>query len=495
MPMLKIIQNKSLLGFSGIILFIAFTFFVDLDPERPVLTYTAGVALLMAFWWVTEAIPIAVTSLLPVFLFPLFGIMDGGQTAGAYINYIIFLFIGGVVLALAMEKWNLHRRIALYILLKIGQKPVSILLGFMLSGYFLSMWMSNTATTMMMIPIAISLLKSLEEYYDRSIIKRFSIAVFLGLAYACTTGGISTLIGTATNLSFTRIYAISFPDAPEISFSTWIIFALPLSILILTVVFMVLYILYIPKNFKVRIPGELLEDKYRALGKLSREEKWVGILFTLMAALWIFRSPIHIATWTIPGWSMLFPHPGYFNDGTVAIAVTILLFLIPSREGAGLMDWKTAVKLPWNIVLLLGGGFALALAVKESGLGLWMGNNIARLHNWSPVELMAVLTASMSLLTEFATNTATTEILLPVVAGISQTSGIPPLFLMVPVTLAASLAFMLPVATPPNAIIFGSHRVRIVDMVKAGIIIDVIAVLLVIAAMYIWGVPVFGIDM
>ncbi len=493
--MWRLIQSKQFLILAGIILFAGFVTFVELDPERPILTYTAGVGILMAFWWVTEAVPIAITSLLPVFLFPLFGVMDSGHTASAYINYIIFLYIGGFMMALAMEKWNLHRRIALFVLLKVGQRPIHILFGFMFAGYFLSMWMSNTATAMLMVPISLSIMKNLEDFYPKAIINRFSIAVFLGLAYSCSIGGIATLIGTPPNLSFARIYAISYPDAPEISFSTWMIFALPLSLVILVVALVVLYVMYVPKKNMERISKDLLKEKYTALGAMSREEKWVGILFVTMAFLWVFRSPITIGTFTIPGWSMLFENPGYFNDGTVAIAMAVLLFLVPSRENTALMDWKTAVKLPWDIVFLFGGGFALALAVKESGLGLWLGELVTESSNWSPLGLMAVLTAGMSFLTEFTSNTATTEMVLPIIAGIAQSSDIPPLLLMVPVTLAASLAFMLPIATPPNAIVFGSSSLRIIDMVKAGIVIDLIAVILVIVGMYVWGIPVFGIVM
>lgn len=491
--MWKVVQSKQSLIIAGIIIFICFVSFVELDPDRPILTYTAGVAILMAFWWVTEAIPIAITSLLPVFLFPLFGVMDSGKAAGAYINYIIFLYIGGFMMALAMEKWNLHKRIALFVLLRVGQKPIHILFGFMFACFFLSMWMSNTATAMMMVPISISVIKNLEEFYSPEVIRRYSVAVFLGLAYSCSIGGVSTLIGTPPNLSFARIYAISFPDAVEVSFSTWMMFALPLGFLILLIALLVLYILYVPKKGMQNISRDMLKEKYSQLGPMSREEKWVGSLFICMALLWIFRSPIEIGSFKIPGWSQLFANPGYFNDGSIAIAMGVLLFLIPSREKTGLMDWKTAVKLPWDIVLLFGGGFALALAVKDSGLGLYLGQLVTENSDWSPLGLMAVLTAGMSFLTEFTSNTATTEMALPVIAGIAQSSGISPLLLMVPVTVAASMAFMMPIATPPNAIIFGSSSLRIVDMVKAGLIIDVIAVVLIIVAMYLWGIPVFGI--
>lgn len=491
--MWKILLSKKFLILAGLAFFAGFIQFVDLDPDRPVLTYTAGVALLMAFWWVTEAVPIAITSLLPIVLFPLFGVMDSTKTAGAYINHIIFLYIGGFIMALAMEKWELHRRIALFILLRVGQKPIHILFGFMFAGYFLSMWMSNTATAMLMVPISLSIMKSLDEFYEKPIIRRFSIAVFLGLAYSCSIGGIATLIGTPPNLSFARIYAITFPDAPEISFSDWFIFALPLSVVLLIVTLGVLYVMYVPKRGMEKISKKLLKDKYNQLGKMTREEKWVSSLFLLMAILWVFRSPIVIGSFTIPGWSVLFAEPSYFNDGTVAIAMAVLLFIIPSRQETSLMDWNTAVRLPWDIVLLFGGGFALASAVKDTGLGIWLGQLITDNNTWSPLGLMAALTAGMSLITEFTSNTATTEMVLPIVAGIAETANIPPLLLMVPVTLAASLAFILPIATPPNAIVFGSSPLRIIDMAKAGVFIDIIAVILVIVTMYLWGIPVFGI--
>lgn len=491
--MWKVMQNRQFLVIAGLILFSLFVLFVELDPDRPVLTYTAGIALLMAFWWVTEAIPIAITSLLPVFLFPLFGVMDSGEAAGAYINYIIFLYIGGFIMALAMEKWNLHKRIALFVLLKVGQKPLQILFGFMAACFFLSMWMSNTATAMMMVPIGLSVIKNMEEFYPAEIIKKYSVAIFLGLAYACSIGGVATLIGTPPNLSFARIYAITFPEAEEISFATWMMFALPLGILILFLSLLVLYILYVPKRGMDKISKDMLKEKYVQLGSMTREERWVGGLFTLMALLWVFRSPIVIGNFSIPGWSQLFSNPTYFNDGSIAIAMAVLLFLIPSRENSALMEWKTAVKLPWDIVLLFGGGFALALAVKDTGLGLWLGEQVTENTNLSPLGLMALLTTGMSFLTEFTSNTATTEMALPIIAGISESSGIPPLLLMVPVTVAASMAFMMPIATPPNAIVFGSSPLRIVDMVCAGLVIDLIAIILIVTGMYLWGIPVFNI--
>lgn len=488
-------KKNQILILSGIIIFWLFIQFVTLDPQRPELTYTAAIGLLMAFWWVTEAIPMGVTALLPVLLFPLFGVLSSNDTATAYINNIIFLYIGGFIMALAMQKWNLHKRIALLILIKIGQKPLSILVGLMLGGYFLSMWMSNTATAMLMVPISLSLITNLKEYYHDHLIQRYAKAIFIGLAYACSIGGISTLIGTPPNLSFARIFNLTYPQAQEITFGQWFIFAFPLSILILLSAIVILYLLYIPKSGMSSIPLKVLKDNYHQLGKTSSEEKKVFVLFVLMALLWIFRSPIPIGGITIPGWSTLFHHPEYLHDGTIAIGMAILLFLIPSKQGQSLMDWKTAVKLPWDIVLLFGGGFALAQAVKESGLGLWLGQAVTDNTDAGPLALVSILTAGMSLLTEFTSNAATTEMVLPIVAGIASTAEIHPLYLMIPVTLAASLAFMLPIATPPNAIVFGSSPLKIKDMVKAGIILDCIAVILIITSLYFWGQTIFGIDL
>src|SRR5699024_10417599 len=305
-------------------------------------------------------------------------------------------------------------------------------------------------------------------------------------------GGVATLIGTPPNLSFARIYAITFPEAPEINFAAWFIFALPLSLIILLAAFFLLFRMYVPVREMKSISKSVLAEKYEELGKITKEEKWVGVLFCVMALLWIFRAPIEIGNIVIPGWSSLFAHPGYINDGTVAVTMAILLFIIPGGQKDRLMDWKTAVRLPWDIVLLFGGGFALAYAVKDSGLGLWMGQAVIESGNWSELGLMTVLTAGMSLITEFTSNTATTEMVLPIIAGISETAGIPPLLLMIPVTLTASMAFILPIATPPNAIVFGSSPLRIKDMARAGIFLNILSVILIILTMYFWGIPVFG---
>lgn len=466
------------------------------EEEQPEITYTTFVALLMSLWWITEAIPIGATSLIPIILFPVLGILDGKETSIAYVNHMIFLFIGGFIMALAMERWNLHRRIALKILIIFGVSPLRILLGFMFASAFLSMWMSNTATVMMMIPIVLSIIYKLEELYERGSIRRYTIGLLLSIAHACTIGGIATLIGTPPNLSFARIFSIIFPNAPEISFAQWMAYALPITIVMFFVVALVLYLVHRPKIDHIEIDKSVFKEEYQKLGKTTFEEKIVFILFVLLAFLWVFRQNIVLGNFVIPGWSNLFNHPEYFNDGTSAIFISVLLFAIPSikQKGQRLMNWKTARKLPWKIVLLFGGGFALAQGFVSSGLSLYLGERLAEIVNLNPLNLIMTIVGLMAFLTELTSNTATTEILLPVISGLAVNIKVNPLLLMVPATLSASLAFMLPVATPPNAIIFGSGKVNIWHMVRSGIFLNLAAIIVVSIITYFWAPYVFDID-
>ncbi|MCF8370136.1 MAG: DASS family sodium-coupled anion symporter [Bacteroidales bacterium] len=470
--------------------------FVDLEPGKPAITNCFAVALLMAIWWVTEAIPLAATAMLPVALFPLLGVVDGKTISAMYFNHLIFLFIGGFMMALAMQRWNLHKRIALSILLMIGVSPGRILFGFMLATAFLSMWMSNTATAMMMVPIALSVILKLEESLEKKDIGKYSIGLLLGIAYSASIGGIATLVGTPPNLSFARIIGIIFPAAPEISFSDWFIFAIPVTLLIFSACWMLLYFLYKPKKKWENFNHTSIKEEYIRLGRMGLEEKIILMLFVILALLWIFRTGFDFGTLKIPGWAGLFNTPSYINDGTVAIAIASLLFIIPSKsiKKERLMNWETAAKIPWHIVILFGGGFALAKAFVESGLSLWFGEQLAALASISPKMLTLGIVGSMSLLTELTSNTATTEMILPILAGLAISIKLNPLLLMIPATLAASLAFMLPVATPPNAIVFGTGHLQIKDMVKTGFILNIIAVILATLLMYYWGAFVFDIN-
>ncbi|MCK4762783.1 MAG: SLC13/DASS family transporter [Candidatus Aminicenantes bacterium] len=473
-----------------------FIIFFDLEPGHREITYTVAVAFLMAIWWITEAIPLAITALIPLILFPVFGVLDGKAVSTQYINHIIFIFIGGFMVALAMEKWNLHKRIALRILMFFGAQPRFILLGFMLATAFLSMWISNTATTMMMVPIAIAITAKLDELSGKDKIRKFSIGIFLGIAYSATIGGVATLIGTPPNLSFVRIFNIFFPQAPEISFAKWFFFAFPISIVFLFIAWVILALIFCPRRGIV-LNKQIFAEQYKALGRISFEEKIVLVDFVLLVLLWMFRSNIEIGGFRIPGWSNLLPKSGFINDGTISVAMAFLLFLIPARaqRGRRILEWETAVKLPWNIVLLFGGGFALAAGFKASGLSAYLGEQLKGLGSLPPVLIIACICLFITFLTELTSNTATAEILLPIMAALAVTLNVNPLLLMIPGTLSCSFAYMLPVATPPNAIVFGTGRIRIPDMARVGFILNLIGVILVTTAVFLIGRGVFGIDL
>jgi sodium-dependent dicarboxylate transporter 2/3/5 len=463
---------------TGLILFLFVFLFTDLDPDRPLVSPTLAVALLMASWWITEAIPLAVTALIPLVLFPVLGIVPGKEIAPSYMNHIIFVYLGGFMVALAMEKWNLHKRIALKVMTWVGLGPGRILFGFMLATAFLSMWISNTAATLMMLPIIISIIGQLESSIPGKSIKKYATGVLLGVAYSASVGGITTLVGSPTNLVYPQQMEALFPDIPVITFTEWMAFAAPIAITMFALVFGVIYLFFVPrKKFVGLEEGHFLRE-YRALGKASYEEKAVLILFVSLAALWTFRSGIHFDKFTIPGWGSLFKNSPYINDATAAIFIAILLFIIPSskKDGTKLMDWKTAHRLPWDIVLLFGGGFALASGFQSSGLAIWMGEQLSWTSTAGPyVVLLAILTL-MIFLTELTSNVASIQMLLPVFAALAISSATNPILLMFPATLASSMAFMLPTATPPNAIVFGSHRIEIKTMVRTGLLLNVMAI-------------------
>ncbi|MFW5805695.1 MAG: SLC13 family permease [Bacteroidales bacterium] len=477
---------------------LAFIFFIDLDNENAAVSATMGIAIWMAIWWVLEIVPLGITSLLPVVLFPLFGVMNGKAVSAAYFNHVIFLFMGGFLVALAIEKWNFHKRIALVILNVVGNSPGRLLFGFMLTTAFLSMWISNTATAMLMVPIIISIVKKLEIINGKTAVKLFALGLLLSVAYSASIGGVATLVGTPPNLSLARIFEMYFPEAPEISFSKWMIFALPITILMFICTWCYIYLKFIKKGGAWKsIKRYELKKELVALGRMSYEEKVMSVVFLLLALLWMFRVDIVIGSFTIFGWANLFEHPEYFNDGTVAIMMGIILFLIPSKtnKGSFLMDWKTAKKIPWDVILLFGGGFALALGFKESGLSAWFGQQLMFLKFVSPFILILIITMLITFLTELTSNTATVETLLPILAGLAISVQINPLLLMIPATVAGSFAFMLPVATPPNAIVFGTKRVSIIQMAKAGFWLNLIGIIITSLVTYFWGTQVFGFDL
>ena len=479
------------------IIFLYIVFFVELDPSKPIITYTLAVAILMALWWIVEIVPLGITALLPFLLFPMLGVMNGKAVASNYFNDVIFLYLGGFLFALGMQKWNLHRRIALKLLLIVGNSPAKIMLGFMLGTAFLSMWISNTATTMLMIPILISIILKLEETNKKENVKHFSIGLLLAVAYSASIGGISTLVGTPPNLSFARIFVIYFPNAPEISFASWFFYAFPIAVILFLITFGYLYLVFVKKDASewTTIDNSTIKNEYKKLGPWIFEQKILAVLFTLLAILWFTRADIILGSFVLKGWSGIFHNPKFLNDGTVAIAIAVLLFLIPSKKEKGkfIMDWKTAEDIPWEIILLFGGGFALASGFKESGLSQWFGEQLIWLKDVHPFVVILAVTILITFLTELTSNVATVETFLPVLAGLAMSIEMNPLLFMLPATIAASLAFMLPVATPPNAIIFGTKRIKVIDMSRTGFALNLVGIVIVTLASYYLATFVFNI--
>jgi len=479
------INKRRFFLFAAPILALAIILGADLQPGNPAATATSAVALWMAIWWISESVPLAITALLPIALFPLLGVMNGKAVSGVYVNHIIFLFIGGMMVAFAMQDWGLHKRIALRVLSLFGKGPGTVLFGFMASTAFLSMWISNTAATMMMVPVAVPIIASLSEQLrgDRS--DKIATGFLLAIAYSASIGGIASLIGSPPNLSFTRILAISFPQAPEISFANWMFFALPISLLMFAACWLLLYGMYVRRANHIQLDRSYFKEQYQALGRATREQKIISIAFSSMALLWMFRSNINLGFISIPGWSNIFANPKFFNDGTVAVAVALCLFIIPSSKGGKpLLDEQVFAKMPWHLILLFGGGFALASGFVESGLSVYLAEQLKGLSGIPPLLVIACICLLITFLTELSSNTATTEMFLPILAAMAVALEVNPLLLMIPATLSASCAFMLPVATPPNAIIFSTNQINVYQMAKTGITLNLVGVMIITIASY-----------
>ena len=444
----------------------------------------------VATWWITEAIPIAVTSLLPIILFPLTGGLKLSDTTASFGHKYIFLYIGGFILAIAIERWNLHKRIALNVIHLIGTNVKNIILGFMVATAFLSMWISNTATAVMMLPIGMAIIAQLIDnpntIEDENRI--FGKALMLAIAYSASIGGVATLIGTPPNLVLAGIVQETY--GVEITFSTWIIFGLPISILLLFICWK--YLTSYAFHFKQQsFPGGRAEisRQLTSLGKISYEEKTVLSVFALTAMAWIFRSPLqkfiqstYLNSPDLYQQTMI----SRLDDTIIAVIAGISLFLLPAskEKNRKIITWEEAVKLPWGILLLFGGGLALAQGFKSSGLAFWIGGQMTLLQGASLLVLLLVLITAVNFLTEITSNLATTAMILPILAPLALVIEVHPYILMVGATVAASCAFMLPVATPPNAVVFGSGYLKIPDMVKVGIWMNLISIILLCGIVY-----------
>ncbi len=483
----------------GVVVFAVLMVF-PIDPGNEPASRLAAVAALMAIWWITEAIPLFATAMLPLVFFPLLGILPGKEIAPSYINSTIVLFIGGFMIALTMQRWNLHRRIALNIIRLVGGGPARIVLGFMIAAAFLSMWISNTATAITVLPMGLAIVLQVEEQMgtDDPGTHKFAVGLMLGIGYGCSIGGMTTLVGTPPNLSLVRIFEILFPEGPEIAFGQWMIVALPVGIVMLTVAWLLITRVLYRAPPHVKVEATVVERELARLGPITFEERAVLAVFAGAALLWVFRIDLTLGGFTLPGWSSLLPWPRFVDDGTVAITMASLLFFIPGRDADGkrtrLMGLEVIPRLPWNVVLLIGGGFALATAFVHTGLAQLIGGQFAAAGELPVFVLILLVCLALTFLTELTSNTATTEMILPILASVAVVTGTHPLMLMIPATMSASCAFMMPVATPPNAIVFGSNRLTIAEMARAGIFLNLIGTLVIATVVYTIGLVVFGIE-
>ena len=418
----------------------------------------------IATWWITEAIPIPVTSLLPLVLFPLTGGLDLKLTASSYGDKIIYFYMAGFFLAIAMEKWNLHKRIALNIINVVGYNKKSMVLGFMIATAFLSMWLSNTSTSIMMLPIGIAIVSQV-SLKNNILNSNFGKVLMLGIAYSASIGGFATIYGTPPNLILLSNIEEYFNLS--IDFSSWFIMAFPLSCILLFICWYYLVNFSFDLSSLSNVSKETISSKIKELGKIKYEEKAVLLIFIVFILGLLSKQFI----------SEFIPQ---IDDTIIAISIAIFLFLIKSSDGENnLIEWSDGVKLPWGIILLFGGGLSIATAMKSSGLALWIGELAYNIDSLDLILIVLIIVVIVNFLTEITSNLATVSMLLPILASISISLGIHPYIIMVSATIAASCAFMLPVATPPNAVVFGSGYLKMSDMVKTGLVMNVISIVIV----------------
>jgi solute carrier family 13 (sodium-dependent dicarboxylate transporter), member 2/3/5 len=447
---------------------------------------TAAVGLFMAILWITEAVPIPVTALLPIVFFPILGINSIKGATAPYANPLVFLFLGGFIIALGMQKWHLHRRIALNIINVIGMNPKSIIAGFMVATAFLSMWVSNTATTMMMLPIAMSVMQVAKDDNSKTEANgpsSFQLALLLGIAYSASIGGLGTLIGTPPNAFMAGFLNETY--GYEIGFAKWMLVGIPLVLIGLPLTFYTLTKIVFPIKIKTLKGGhEFITHELKKLGAFSKPEKLIAFVFALVAVLWVMRP-------------ILAKHFGGLSDAGIAIFGAVILFFIPVdfKQKIFLLDWKSAEKLPWGVLLLFGGGLSLASAISSTGLSLWIGNELASISAWPVFLIVLVIAAIIIFLTELTSNTATAAAFLPIMASVAISTGQNPLLFVVPSAVAASCAFMLPVATPPNAIVYGSGKITIPQMAKAGFLLNIIFILIISVMLFTLVRIVFGVEL
>ena len=479
------IKTAGLIG--GPVVFLLLMLGTGIEGMTPAAQAAAAVTLLMAIWWVTEAIPIYATALVPIVLFPITGVLSVAETTANYGHELIYLFLGGFLLAIAIQKWKLHRRIALTIVGLFGTEPTRLILGFMVATGFLSMWISNTASAMMMVPIGLAVIAQLthmlraqgSELDLRAGHFPFGMALMLGIAYAASIGGLATIIGSPPNAIF--VGYVSRIEGVEISFLQWMLYGLPLSVVGLVGAWLYLTRIAHPVH-TTAFPGlgDVIDDERKSLKPLKGPEARVLIIFCVVAGLWILRGILAPVLDQIG--------LGGLNDTTIAVFGGLLLFLVPAKleEKKFLLEWSDTADVPWGILILFGGGLALAAGIEESGLATWLGDNLGLLEGAPLIAVLGALVLLVIFLTEVTSNTSTASIFVPIVAILATVVGVHPYVLMITVVTAASCAFMLPIATPPNAVVFASEYVTMRQMMKAGVWLNISFALLIVVAGYVW---------
>jgi sodium-dependent dicarboxylate transporter 2/3/5 len=452
----------------------------------------AAIAVWVAVWWLTEAVELPVTSLLPFVLIPVFGIADAKTIASQYMDQVIFLFMGGFMLSYALEKSNLHSRLALYILSKVGNSFQYILAGIMLVAFLISMWMSNTATVMMLYAAVAAIVIKLKENNIND--DKVGSSLMIGLAYAASIGGMATLVGTPTNMIFYSFYNANFAHQQELVFSSWFILAFPIALLLVIVSYLLIRSHFKLSHVKIELEHQYFQQQFNKLGKMSRDEKIVGLIFIITALLWFSRSDLLIGNFHFKGWSNFFKPKDFIQDSTISILMATLLFFIPSEKSKSknLLMWEDCKKLPLGIMLLFGSGFALAKGFELSGLSNLLANSLQVLNSKHILIIIIGICVVITFISEFASNVASIQLALPILLALSISIKLPAIILMVPATLSASLGFMLPVATAPNTIVYGSGFIKVKDMYRIGLWVNLTGIILIALICYFFSSTIFG---
>ncbi len=487
---MKNIKYQGLLG--GIVFLIVILMLPVPAGMSPAARNAGAVALLMAIWWITEAIPVYATAFLPMVLFPLLKILPAGATAVNYGHDLVLMMISGFFIAKAIEAQNLHKRIALVLIKALGTSRPRILLSIMIASAFLSMWIANVTAALMMLPIGLAIITKEETLGNAN--PKFGTSIMLGIAYAASIGGVATLIGSPTNLIYVGIMAKLFPTAPPISFFEWLKMGIPVLIIFLPLIWY-----YLVHFFKIKgsIPGnkELIEEELKAMGKMSVGERRVMYIFFITVFGWVFREGFTFDQTVIPGWASLLGVSEFVQDSTVGMFSALLLFMLPAGNKKRLLDWKTASSIPWGVGVIVGGGYALATSFKTTGLADWLGNQLVFISSYPTLIVLIIVVGVVLLFTELNSNTATANIFLPVLASMAVAGSINPMLLMVPATFACSFVFIMPAGTGPNTVVFGSNRLTVPDMAKAGIWLKLVSMIILPLVLYVLIIYVFGIDL